>query len=125
MTAMTLKELIESEITSMSKENLSIEQEITLVNEIAAHAAINGGDSGGTYDSNGVGLAKAMKRWIRAKGLDDSYHVIYRQFLCTPDCGIEELSYYKKEGRYLVMQIVPRSEKGREHSYVDPETVEI
>ena len=53
-----------------------MEQEIQLINDIIVNAIAHGADIGGSYEQNVKGLSEAMNRWIREKGLQDSYHVI-------------------------------------------------
>ena len=53
-----------------------MEKEIQLINDIIVNAIAHGADMGGSYEQNVKGLSNAMNRWIKEKGLQDSYHVI-------------------------------------------------
>ena len=53
-----------------------MDQEIQLINDIIVNAIAHGADMGGSYEQNVKGLSEAMNRWIREKGIQDSYHVI-------------------------------------------------
>lgn len=52
---------------------ISIEEEIELINDIIASAIYHGGDPGGAYYSDWLGLESAIGEWLNARGLADLY----------------------------------------------------
>ena len=73
-------------------------QEIQLMNKIIEQAVIHGGDDGGAYFCNPNGIEKAIKNWLKFKGLDKEYIVI-----------MTEISYYDNEK--FEFNIIPKIEK--------------
>ncbi len=82
---------------------MNIEKEIQLVNEIIANAIIHGADLGGTYDQNEKELTKAINNWIKAKGLENEYHVAQGTYLCK--ATNDENPQFAPRGYWRVMQI--------------------
>ena len=85
-----------------------MEDEIRLINEITANAVIHGGDSGGPYDQNKRRLYAALSNWIKAKGLENDYHIIIKSYIYKADEYPESRNL---EGVWCVPAIVPVSEK--------------
>jgi hypothetical protein len=54
-----------------------MKNEISLLNEILATAAIYGGDSGGIYGTCKKDLEKAVDEWLKEKKLEDKYILQY------------------------------------------------
>ena len=52
---------------------VSIEEEIELINDIITSAIYHGGDPGGAYYSDWLGLESAIGEWLNARGLSDLY----------------------------------------------------
>lgn len=52
---------------------MSIEEEIELINDIIISAIYHGGDLGGAYYSDWLGLESAIGEWLNARGLSDLY----------------------------------------------------
>lgn len=52
---------------------MSIEEEIELINDIIISAIYHGGDPGGAYYSDWLGLESAIGEWLNARGLSDLY----------------------------------------------------
>ena len=53
--------------------SITIEEEIELINDIITSAIYHGGDLGGAYYSDWLGLESAIGEWLNAKGLTDLY----------------------------------------------------
>lgn len=90
-----------------------MEEEIRLVNEIIANAVIHGADGGGSYDQNRYRLGNAINDWIKAKGIENDYHVIMKEYFYEPDDEETSDAPYDRElaGIWTVPTIVPVSEK--------------
>ena len=87
-----------------------MEQEIQLINDIIVNAIAHGADIGGSYEQNVKGLSEAMNRWIREKGLQDSYHVIstYRKINESMGCWPTlEIAPMDKEGEASLEELYP------------------
>lgn len=54
-----------------------MENEIKIINQIIAESVINGGDAGGSYESNTDYLIKSIEQWLKLKQLTDKYEVRY------------------------------------------------
>lgn len=52
---------------------ISIEDEIELINDIITSAIYHGGDMGGAYYSDWLGLESAIGEWLNARGITDLY----------------------------------------------------
>ena len=52
---------------------MSIQEEIELINDIIISAIYHGGDLGGAYYSDWLGLESAIGEWLNARGLSDLY----------------------------------------------------
>lgn len=50
-----------------------IEKELGLVNSIIREAVSHGGDSGGSYSTNGENLNNAIMDYLKARNLDNQY----------------------------------------------------
>lgn len=57
----------------MEKNQVEIERELQLVNFIIWEAVSHGGDSGGSYSTNGEKLNKAIMEYLKVRGLDNQY----------------------------------------------------
>ncbi|MCR4640394.1 MAG: hypothetical protein K5697_00010 [Lachnospiraceae bacterium] len=53
--------------------DLTVEAEIALINEIITSAIYHGGDRGGAYYSDWLGLESAIGEWLKARGLTYLY----------------------------------------------------
>lgn len=53
--------------------DISIEEEIDLLNDIITSAIYHGGDPGGAYYSDWLGLESAIGEWLNARGITDLY----------------------------------------------------
>ena len=102
---------------------MDIEREIELMNHVIAHAIIHGGDWEGPYESNTVGLVKAVNNWLREKGIKDKYHVVedaYNATITTDPFPLyrgedAEKPYTTQNGNFPVLKIAPLEEKGYEY----------
>ena len=99
---------------------MDIEREIELMNHVIANAIIHGGDWEGPYESNTVGLVKAVNNWLREKGIKDKYHVVedaYNATITTDPFPLyrgedAEKPYTTQSGNFPVLKIAPIDEKG-------------
>ncbi len=91
-----------------------MEEEIILINQIVANAIIHGGDWGGPYNVNTLGLVIAMNNWLKAKGLTATHHVVGGMYLqgLTKELTYSEDMKYEKAGYFPVLKIAPITEKG-------------
>ena len=64
---------------------------------------IHGADLGGTYDQNEKELTRAINNWIKAKGLENEYHVAQGTYLCK--ATNDENPQFAPRGYWRVMQI--------------------
>lgn len=107
----------------MNNPNLTIEQEIALVNQLIANAIVHGGDAGGPFQVNTPGLVRAMKDWIWAKGLEETHHVITGLYLCelqAKDIRREE----NVAGYFPTFKIAPKDQKGIDDDSYDLEGID-
>ncbi len=94
-------------------------EEIKLMNEIIAMAIIHGGDAGGPYEFNTVGLVTSINKWLREKGLKEQYHVISTSYNYTVVDSIGEDNEKREyKGIWPVLQIAPIDETGDDYSAI-------
>ena len=96
---------------------MDIEKEIELVNDMIANAIIHGADLGGTYDQNEKELTKAINKWIKAKGLENEYHVAKGTYLCL--ATDDEYPDFAPSGYWSVMKICKKVEKHDKFKWVN------
>lgn len=85
-----------------------MENEIQLINDMIANAIIHGGDAEGPYNQNKLGLYKSMLNYIKAKGLENDYHIIIKHYCYEPN---EDPHSEHLKGIWPLPAIVPVSEE--------------